>query len=570
MAAVKQRAKLNASLLGVKEAPPAADLSSIRIVRRDKAPVVTLADSRTPTEAAKAPADGAFFKKGSATAATFRPTYWSYERRAVEESAPVPSLEEQIGARQHSSTPAADRDATEKPPASLYQPTANREPPALAPETIALLLSQTGSAVDEIDAGEAADIEALQIANATVLTAVTAEISSPPAIPSEAETTAPASSSPPDEAIGEESAPLVREQLPPAIALLLSTPASREAPTARADVVRFPIAQPRLEAPPIEAPLLPEAIEPPPAQPADTAPTTQSRDVAPTSAPPVSAASPTAVVDTPPQQLDAAAPLHASELEPPVTTAATPVVAATAAPPEEAPPTLKDRSAQPVDLEPAPPPLAVDAIPALAPAPRQELSSEQLALAAREAPQSEALPSVAPVSSNPSAPVDDRSAATRREKSSKTKSTAPQKTEDPTVTAFIRELGATIDAVLAARWYGSDQRGAHPIRAVNLSHELQAVTPSSLIAELAAVRRQEAVAQPPRSRRGGAILGFAVALMIAAAGFFGWSLWQAKTASSFRAPAYRSDVAPAVFGTAAVAQMQPARAENTKKRPAQP
>ena len=92
MAVAKQRAKLESTLLSAKNAAPAADLSVIRIGNRKAgatAPVVALTDTRAQGDAAAAPGpDAMFFKKGSASASTFRPTYWSYERRAAAPPAP--------------------------------------------------------------------------------------------------------------------------------------------------------------------------------------------------------------------------------------------------------------------------------------------------------------------------------------------------------------------------------------------------------------------------------------------------------------------------------------------------
>jgi hypothetical protein len=120
-----KRARLSAALTAPSELPPAADLSTIRIVRRDKGPasVIALADSRPAgDEAAKPSGDGMFYKKGSATAATFRPAYWSYEPNAAQLAGPVASLERQLDARRRSNSPAVaamEAKPEEKPLASL-------------------------------------------------------------------------------------------------------------------------------------------------------------------------------------------------------------------------------------------------------------------------------------------------------------------------------------------------------------------------------------------------------------------------------------------------------------------
>jgi hypothetical protein len=119
-----KRANLSAALTAPSEFPPAADLSTIRIVRRDKGPasIIALADSRPAAEeASKAGGDGMFYKKGSATAATFRPAYWSYEPAPSQLAGPVASLEQQLDRHRSNSAAAAqiEAKAEEKPLASL-------------------------------------------------------------------------------------------------------------------------------------------------------------------------------------------------------------------------------------------------------------------------------------------------------------------------------------------------------------------------------------------------------------------------------------------------------------------
>jgi hypothetical protein len=120
-----KRARLSAALTAPSDLPPAADLSTIRIVRRDKGPasVIALADSRPAgDEVAKPAGDGMFYKKGSATAATFRPAYWSYEPHTSQLAGPVASLEQQLDARRRSNSPPAaamEAKPEEKPLASL-------------------------------------------------------------------------------------------------------------------------------------------------------------------------------------------------------------------------------------------------------------------------------------------------------------------------------------------------------------------------------------------------------------------------------------------------------------------
>jgi hypothetical protein len=124
-----KRARLNATLPDASELPPAADLSSIRIVRRDKgpAPVIALADSRPAgDDAAKPATDGLFYKKGNASAATFRPAYWTYEPSTPNAPGAVASLERQLDARRRSQ-PVAPAPLEEKPLASLGTAPASRK-----------------------------------------------------------------------------------------------------------------------------------------------------------------------------------------------------------------------------------------------------------------------------------------------------------------------------------------------------------------------------------------------------------------------------------------------------------
>jgi hypothetical protein len=127
-----KRASLSAALAAPSEFPPAADLSTIRLVRRDKgpAPVIALADSRPASEASRAGSDGMFFKKGNATAATFRPAYWTYEPGPSQLAGPVASLEQQLDRRRSTSPSAASIEAApeEKPLASLDSAPALRKP----------------------------------------------------------------------------------------------------------------------------------------------------------------------------------------------------------------------------------------------------------------------------------------------------------------------------------------------------------------------------------------------------------------------------------------------------------
>lgn len=144
-----KRARLSAALTAPSDFPPAADLSTIRIVRRDKGPasVVALADSRAAADGSAKPAgDGMFYKKGSASAATFRPAYWSYEPDPTQLAGPIASLERQLDARRRSTspvTPPIEAHREEKPLASLdaapairkLAPSAEPLPPVPDPPT---------------------------------------------------------------------------------------------------------------------------------------------------------------------------------------------------------------------------------------------------------------------------------------------------------------------------------------------------------------------------------------------------------------------------------------------------
>ncbi|HEV2547078.1 MAG TPA: hypothetical protein VGU20_07065 [Stellaceae bacterium] len=135
-----KRARLSAVLTAPGDLPPAADLSTIRIVRRDKGPasVIALADSRPASDgSAKPGGDGMFYKKGNATASTFRPAYWTYEPDPSQVAGPVASLEQQLDARRRSnspSTPPIEAKPEEKPLASLdAAPTIRRLAPLAEP-----------------------------------------------------------------------------------------------------------------------------------------------------------------------------------------------------------------------------------------------------------------------------------------------------------------------------------------------------------------------------------------------------------------------------------------------------
>src|SRR5262249_17830340 len=109
-----KRARPSAAVPAPSELPPAADLSTIRIVRRDKEPasVIALADSRPAADGpAKPGGDGMFYQKGSATAATFRPAYWTYERDPGQLAGPIASLERHLHARRPSNSPSPAPDA---------------------------------------------------------------------------------------------------------------------------------------------------------------------------------------------------------------------------------------------------------------------------------------------------------------------------------------------------------------------------------------------------------------------------------------------------------------------------
>lgn len=81
MPAQTKTAKLGPGLVGRTAAPP-ADLAAMPI-RRDRTP----ADGGENTNAGAADASaGLFYKKGAATAATFRPAYWSYDEEAEGEA----------------------------------------------------------------------------------------------------------------------------------------------------------------------------------------------------------------------------------------------------------------------------------------------------------------------------------------------------------------------------------------------------------------------------------------------------------------------------------------------------
>src|SRR5258708_2580302 len=85
-------AKPKASLALVDaDAAPAADLSNLRLrpsERRPKGEVAPVVGLET-----RAPGADMFFQKGDASASTFRPSYWTYERHPEAEAPRAPAAE---------------------------------------------------------------------------------------------------------------------------------------------------------------------------------------------------------------------------------------------------------------------------------------------------------------------------------------------------------------------------------------------------------------------------------------------------------------------------------------------
>lgn len=141
MAANSKRAKLGPQIMGG-SAAPAGSLRTMAIARRSPhgaaaEPLDNGSTATAPTETPAPAADELFYKKGAATAATFRPNYWTYEsnRAAVEASEGLegsgPS-EEELSAGDMAGLALVIRPS--RPPANDPPPATQAEPPAILPE----------------------------------------------------------------------------------------------------------------------------------------------------------------------------------------------------------------------------------------------------------------------------------------------------------------------------------------------------------------------------------------------------------------------------------------------------
>ncbi|HTZ77464.1 MAG TPA: hypothetical protein VMC10_06140 [Stellaceae bacterium] len=125
MAVSRKRAKLQPELLSTHAAAPAGDLSGIVIRARSRAkaatPVIDIAEHLPPSDRGGAEDsgdhshDGLLFRKGSATGASFRPDYWTFDRPDQKKEIPEGPLLAKRGAAPTPPKP---------PPRAKPQPTA--------------------------------------------------------------------------------------------------------------------------------------------------------------------------------------------------------------------------------------------------------------------------------------------------------------------------------------------------------------------------------------------------------------------------------------------------------------
>jgi hypothetical protein len=116
-------AKPKASLALVDaDAAPAGDLSTLRLRPSERRPKVEAAPDAALEN--RAPGADMFFQKGDASASTFRPSYWTYERHP-EAEAPRPPASEPTPAAALSVTRPAKRPLAALPPAPVASPVAS-------------------------------------------------------------------------------------------------------------------------------------------------------------------------------------------------------------------------------------------------------------------------------------------------------------------------------------------------------------------------------------------------------------------------------------------------------------
>jgi hypothetical protein len=116
-------AKPKASLALVDaDAAPAGDLSTLRLRPSERRPKVEAAPDAALEN--RAPGADMFFQKGDASASTFRPSYWTYERHP-EAEAPRPPASEPTPAAAQSVTRPAKRPLAPPPPAPVASPVAS-------------------------------------------------------------------------------------------------------------------------------------------------------------------------------------------------------------------------------------------------------------------------------------------------------------------------------------------------------------------------------------------------------------------------------------------------------------
>jgi hypothetical protein len=199
-----------------------------------------------------------------------------------------------------------------------------------------------------------------------------------------------------------------------------------------------------------------------------------------------------------------------------------------ATPPEvEAAPTLPTPEVLPPPVPeciiPAPiPDLAKERPPAIAAASPPAEMPEEMGLAPTAAPANASPPSVPAIEVEEidnDAQIHGETHDARLEPPSRKRPAREAARRVSTETAEVLDsLGATIESVLASRWYGSDRPSAYSGRVLR-ADEIAPVTPSGLIAELATVQKQETPAAAPHRRKGRIIAALCLVAIFAAALF---------------------------------------------------
>jgi hypothetical protein len=549
MAASKKRAKLAADLLGAGAAARAADLSKLPIVRRDRRAeaerlrVIENEELRSAEErGAPASADTLFYKKGSATAVTFRPHYWTYERHAELESTAEFAFESKAGGPR----PVAPLRPLE---VSAAEPEAR---PTQAQVTAALTAGLVAPRPAEaaVESAPASPTPASsQAAEVMVLPADWGALSPEKVAALLAERPPESAASAPAEPVAEPEPVPNLVPLPPkptsekirkALLLLWPERDGSAAPVVPLPAAEAPSSEPDAAPAPVETGL---AAEPPATE--SVAPPAEASGAAPASQPIIAAepepaaevlAQPAAEIaapapeEPPAEILPAPEPAAAAELAEPEAPAP---IMASSEPPQDEPAHTADEALAVLD-EPGPENMA-EAPRAVTPAPEPErvpwFAAEERISAEREPPVLE------PAESDLLATAETRAAPTEpwplpdAAEESAADAAEPRSEDQPTVDPD--ELGAAIESVLAQRWYGTGKAQADWKTGLPSLPTAVAVSESALIAELAQARGGDATVQteapapePERARSwGDRVLGFVCLAMVLAVGYFGYAIW---------------------------------------------